>query len=186
MSEKLSDLMKTISEDAGKPDESVSLEEITSLSDKQIELEGLIFEAEEALKKLKDEHKEISAYKLPRALESSGLRSLQLSNGKSIEVSEKVFISVPKNRLSEIVERVKEMGYKEAVKDCLEIDCGKGEGQRALEIEKLAQSFGFDSKMVSTINSATLKKILMERREQGIEDDLKLYGCYVAKQSIIK
>jgi len=167
-------------------EQKVDLGEITALADKQLQLEGDIDRLEQQLAAKKKELNVVMLDRLPAAMQSVGLKSLVLTSGKTVNLKEEMTISVPAKRKAEIIGKLRSMDLAYLVANSISINFDKGADDQADKTMKFATEQGLEAIRSETVNSASLKKLLNDRRKEGVNDDLSFFGAFVVTKTTIK
>lgn len=182
----MTDLMQEL-EDAGQEEtQTVDLSAITALAEKQVSLEGEVDRLESLLKEKKAELNKIALDELPAAMQAAGMANFALLTGQKVSVKEEMTISVPKKRKDEILDKVREMGYGDLISNVVTVPVAKGQDEQVESLMQQATALGFDAMRSQDVNSASLKKVLNDRRKDGINDDLPFFGAFVITKATIK
>lgn len=161
------DLMQEL-EDAAGPSQD-QLREIARLVALQIVREGEVDRLTAELKKAKEDLLDISDRKLPEALKNARTKKFVTDDGKTVEVKEDLKIELPKKRLPEIIEKLREWEYGELVANTLTCTIEKGKDNLAGEIMAKAEEIGLDMHRTESVNAGSVKKILRDRTKEAAE-----------------
>ena len=151
---------------------------LLDLMEKHITLASEIIDAEEKLKKKKQELKQISEVEFPEAVAELGLVGL---NGKanvngidySIKLSNFYSASIPKDRIDEAHAWLRANNFGDLIKNTISIDYGKGEDEQK-----------FNSK--TGVHHQTLGGFVKEQTEKGQTLPMDLLGIYIGQKTSIK
>ena len=179
------DLMNALSEGVEKTS-TTDLATITALADQQTRLEGVVDDLEVRLKAAKKNLREVQEVKLPDAMEEVGMKTFELTDGRSVQVKDDMKIAVPRSRKDQIIEKVREMGHENLIKNRIIVDIGPGKDNVAQEVARYASELGVEAHQEGDVNSASLKKVLKDRKAAGKDDDLSFFGAFDYKKAIIK
>lgn len=83
-------------------------------------MEGLnaeIEEAEEHIKQLKARYKELTTYRIPKALEAEGLKNFRLASGRGITTAEQYYVSVRAEDKPEFLQYLRDHGQGSLIKE---------------------------------------------------------------------
>jgi len=163
--------------------ETLDLIEFKKTCDKWSKIIGEIDATEVKLKALKAEECEYSEDKIPTMLEKGGIKKLPLSDGRTIEVNEELYVSLPKKRAAEIMADIRKRKSDDIIKNVITIPIEKGKDNVAGEIVEKATELGLDPERSETVAPQTYKKWLKTRIEKGESVDLSFYGAYQMKKA---
>ena len=156
---------------------------VSSLAEKQVELEVRIAKGEALLEQLKKEHREISEKALPAALQEVGLASVTLTNGKKVTVKTEIYASIPKDSSAPAFAWLRDHGHGALIKNIISTEFGKGEDEKAVEAAMLLAEAGFTPSQKESVHPMTLKAFLKEQVEKGQDVPLDLFGAFVFNKS---
>ena len=164
---------------------------LLDLMEKHITLASEIIDAEEKLKKKKQELKQISEVEFPEAVAELGLVGL---NGKanvngidySIKLSNFYSASIPKDRIDEAHAWLRANNFGDLIKNTISIDYGKGEDEQAATMRKflIKNRQKFNSK--TGVHHQTLGGFVKEQTEKGQTLPMDLLGIYIGQKTSIK
>ena len=165
----------------------VDLAEVKALADEQVKLEGKLDAASKVVADLKKELNAVQLDKLPAAMIAAGISDFTMSDtGQKIILKEDMTISVPKKRKGEIIEKVRDMGHGDLISNVLTIPVDKGKDNMVGELMSKVEELGLSATRTEDVNSASLKKVLNDRRKSGENDDLSFFGAYVVTKTQVK
>jgi len=164
------------------------LDALTGLAQQQQKLELQIEEAEEKLKELNAQHRDVSERKIPATMDALGMKTFTLKDGYTITIEEKLRVSVPAKNKNEAYEWVEKHGGSPLVKRAFVIAFTK-------EQEAFARKFKRDCDQrknalpmeeTMTVASSSLNKFLRDKMAEGVDVPMALFGAYPQKKSKIK
>lgn len=146
-----------------------SLMTISNLAMRQLSLAGQIEDAEERLKELNAQFKQISEMDLPNAMLELGMRSFKLEDGASISVEKFYGASIKVENRPLAYAWLEENGHGPLIKTDVVIPFGKGTEARAdaKELMEDLKSEGFDVALEESVHHSTLKAFAKEQLEAG-------------------
>lgn len=166
------------------------LSSINQLAEMQLELEAEVAAITLQLGERQKDLRRIQEMELPNAMKDAGIEEIKLTNGAKLSIKEDISISVPKNNLDKIVEWLNEQGHGDIVKHEVSVTVPKGEDEKHQKLLAGLKKLGLVFEDGATVNSSTLKALLKEQKKKLAESgqliDLKLFGAYEWKKSIIK
>ena len=160
-----------------------------ALSQKVIELKDLedeIANAEESIKKLKEQAKVISHVEIPHMMETMNIKKLKLKDGETVEVGKFYSASIPEANKEAAFEWLRNNGLGDIIKNDVIVTFGRGEDNKASNYANLARGQGFEPIQKVGVNPQTLKATLRERVESGLNMPSEIFKTFVGNQTKIK
>ena len=159
-----------------------------ALSEKVIELKSLedeILNAEESLKKLKEQANQLSMIEIPQMMEDMHITKLKLKDGESVEVKKIYGASIPKEKQEEAFQWLRNNGLGDIIKNDITVTFGRGEDNKAAQYAVLAKGQGYEPIQKVGVNPMTLKAVVRERLESGQEMPSELFKPYAGNSTKI-
>ena len=159
-----------------------------ALSEKVIELKSLedeILNAEESLKKLKEQANQLSMIEIPQMMEDMHITKLKLKDGESVEVKKIYGASIPKEKQEEAFQWLRNNGLGDIIKNDITVTFGRGEDNKAAQYAVLARGQGFEPVQKIGVNPMTLKALVRERLESGLDVPADLFKPFAGNQTKI-
>ena len=159
-----------------------------ALSEKVIELKSLedeILNAEESLKKLKEQANQLSMIEIPQMMEDMHITKLKLKDGESVEVKKIYGASIPKEKQEEAFSWLRNNGLGDIIKNDITVTFGRGEDNKAAQYAVLARGQGFEPVQKIGVNPMTLKALVRERLESGQDVPADLFKPFAGNQTKI-
>ena len=160
-----------------------------ALSQKVIELKDLedeIANAEESIKKLKEQARIISHVEIPQMMETMNIKKLKLKDGETVEVGKFYSASIPEANKEAAFEWLRNNGLGDIIKNDVIVTFGRGEDNKASNYANLARGQGFEPIQKVGVNPQTLKATLRERVESGLNMPSEIFKTFVGNQTKIK
>ena len=160
-----------------------------ALSQKVIELKDLedeIANAEESIKKLKEQAKVISHVEIPQMMETMNIKKLKLKDGETVEIGKFYSASIPEANKEAAFEWLRNNGLGDIIKNDVIVTFGRGEDNKASNYANLARGQGFEPIQKVGVNPQTLKATLRERVESGLNMPSEIFKTFVGNQTKIK
>ena len=183
--ENMQDFLSEIEEEEFVPSEN-ALSRMAELAALQIKLEGEVDRVTAELKVAKEKLEKVCSVSLPEAMKEVRMESFKLVTGETIVVKEDLTISVPKKRREEVIKKLRDMGHDGLIKNSVEIEFDVGQDNLAGDVLGHADELGLLAVRTENVNSGSLKKLLKERMEDGIVDDLAFFGAFLLRRTKIK
>jgi len=168
-----------------------SVEQIDSakrLSDKVIELKDLedeIANAEESIKKLKEKANLLSMVEIPAMMDEMQITKLKLKDGESVEIKKVYGATIPKDQQEAAFEWLRNNGLGDIIKNDITVTFGRGEDNKAAQYAVLARGQGFEPVQKIGVNPMTLKALVRERLESGLDVPADLFKPFAGNQTKI-
>ena len=158
------------------------------LTDKVQQLKNLedeIRNAEEGVKKLKEQARIISELEIPSMMKEMNITKLKLSDGESVEVGKFYSASIPAEKQDEAFTWLRNNGLGDVIKNDITVTFGRGEDNKAAEYAVLARGQGFEPIQKIGVHAQTLKALVRERIEAGLDVPSDLFKPYEGNRTKI-
>jgi len=147
---------------------------------KKLELE------EENIKKTKKELKHVSVEIIPTMMSEMGLSHLKLMDGSSVDVKPDYKASITIANRKAAFNWLRDNGLGDIIKNDITVSFGKNEENKAADYAALAQERGYQPTQKLKVEPMTLKALVRERIEAGVEMPTELFNIYVENKTTIK
>ena len=161
-------------------------ENLTSLADqvkKLRDLEDQLKVDEETLKDKKREAKKISGEIIPTLLSEMGLASLKLADGSAVEVKPYYGANISEKNREAAYNWLRSNGLGDIIKNEITVSFGKDEDNKATTYVNLARGQGYQPTQKLKVESMTLKALVQERIEKGVEMPLDIFNVFVGNRT---
>jgi hypothetical protein len=158
------------------------------LTDKVQQLKNLedeIRNAEEGVKKLKEQARIISELEIPSMMKEMNITKLKLSDGESVEVGKFYSASIPAEKQDEAFIWLRNNGLGDIIKNDITVTFGRGEDNKAVQYAVLARGQGFEPVQKIGVHAQTLKALVRERMESGLDVPSDLFKPYEGNRTKI-
>jgi hypothetical protein len=158
------------------------------LTDKVQQLKNLedeIRNAEEGVKKLKEQARIISELEIPSMMKEMNITKLKLSDGESVEVGKFYSASIPAEKQDEAFTWLRNNGLGDVIKNDITVTFGRGEDNKATQYAVLARGQGFEPVQKIGVHAQTLKALVRERIEAGLDVPSDLFKPYEGNRTKI-
>ena len=168
------------------------------LTDKVEQLKNLedeIENAEQSISKLKEQAKAISEFEIPEMMKEMNITKLKLTDGESVEVrnfysaslsqGEKESDSDYAARKQQAFTWLRNNGLGDIIKNDITVTFGKGEDNKAATYAVLARGQGYEPVQKEGVHTQTLKALVGERVESGLDVPSDLFKTYVGNRTKI-
>lgn len=159
-----------------------------SLSDKVLELKDLedeIQNAEESINKLKEKARILSQVEIPLMMHEMHITKLKLKDGESVEVKPFYSASISPENQEKAFEWLRSNGLGDIIKNDITVTFGKGEDNKAAKYADLARGQGFEPIQKVGVHSQTLKAVVRERIESGLDMPSDIFKTFAGNQTKI-
>ena len=158
------------------------------LTDKVQQLKNLedeIRNAEEGVKKLKEQARIISELEIPAMMKEMNITKLKLRDGESVEVGKFYSASIPAEKQDEAFTWLRNNGLGDIIKNDITVTFGRGEDNKAAQYAVLARGQGFEPVQKIGVHAQTLKALVRERMESGLDVPSDLFKPYEGNRTKI-
>jgi len=158
------------------------------LTDKVQQLKNLedeIANAEEGVKKLKEQARIISELEIPSMMKEMNITKLKLRDGESVEVGKFYSASIPAEKQDEAFTWLRNNGLGDVIKNDITVTFGRGEDNKAAQYAVLARGQGFEPVQKIGVHAQTLKALVRERMESGLDVPSDLFKPYEGNRTKI-
>ena len=158
------------------------------LTDKVQQLKNLedeIANAEEGVKKLKEQARIISELEIPSMMKEMNITKLKLRDGDYLEVVKFYSASIPAEKQDEAFTWLRNNGLGDIIKNDITVTFGRGEDNKAAQYAVLARGQGFEPVQKIGVHAQTLKALVRERIEAGLDVPSDLFKPYEGNRTKI-
>ena len=146
-------------------------------------LEDEIKTDEESLKKKKKEIERISGEVIPTMLSEMGLSSLKLADGSAVDVKPYYAANISIANREAAYSWVRSTGLGDIIKNDITVSFGRDEDNKAAEYANLARGQGFEPTQKLKVEPMTLKALVRERVENGLEMPVDIFNVFVGNRT---
>ena len=162
------------------------LTSVASLAKKQKNQEQKVKDLEAELKEAKKELLRISDEEIPNLMTETGLASIKLDDGSSLEIKNIYGASILVANREKAYDWLREHGHDDIIKNKVVATFGRGQEDDAKVFMRVAYDNGVATDQESKIEPQTLKAWVKERMEAGEEFPTELFGAFMGQRAIIK
>tara|TARA_R100001198_G_C5159061_1_gene164989 strand:+ start:121 stop:810 length:690 start_codon:yes stop_codon:yes gene_type:complete len=166
--------------------EQSDLTSVASLAKKQKNQEQKVKDLEAELKEAKKELLRISDEEIPNLMSETGLSSLKLDDGSSLDIKNIYGASILVANREKAYDWLREHGHDDIIKNRVVATFGRGQEDDAKVFMRVAYDNGVATDQESKIEPQTLKAWVKERMEAGEEFPTELFGAFMGQRAIIK
>ena len=159
-----------------------------ALSDQVIKLRNLEDEikiAEESLKQLKQQAETLSGEVIPTMMTEMNISTMKLADGSAIEVKPVYGASIPIEKKEEAFKWLRDNGLGDLIKNEVTVSFGRNEDNKAVEYAVLAQGQGYQPTQKLKVEPMTLKALVRERIEKGLDMPSDLFNVFAGNRTKI-
>lgn len=156
---------------------------ISTLAHRQVEMEQDYAMAEQALKDMKKQLDFLKQVELPNAMAELGVSSVVLDSGEKIEVKPKYYAAIPVESKTEAFDWLTSHNMESVIKNVVKCEFGKGEHPLAKKAMEELSMLGFRPQQDMSVHPMTLKALVKDLFERGVEFPLDLFGAGVVNES---
>ena len=159
-----------------------------TLSDKVLKLKDLedeISNAEESINKLKEQARILSQVEIPLMMQEMHITKLKLKDGESVEVKPFYSGSIISEFQEKAFEWLRNNGLGDIIKNDIIVTFGRGEDNKAAQYAVLARGQGFEPVQKIGVHAQTLKALVRERMESGLDVPSDLFKPYEGNRTKI-
>ena len=161
-------------------------QELSELCTRLLELQRQIKKCEDNIKNLRNEERLLSENEIPNLMQQSGISSLKLTDGSSVEVKPFYAAKIPVSKTDEAFDWLSSNGYGDLIKNQVSLTFGKSEDNVANSIVEDLKSKGHNVSQKKKVEPMTLKAFVREQIQSGKNLPMDLFGVYVSNKTTIK
>tara|TARA_R100001509_G_C4864837_1_gene214711 strand:+ start:166 stop:855 length:690 start_codon:yes stop_codon:yes gene_type:complete len=186
--QRMNDLFEDMEEQSSNIEnlEQSDLTSVASLAKKQKNQEQKVKDLEAKLKEAKKELLRISDEEIPNLMSETGLSSLKLDDGSSLDIKNIYGASILVANREKAYDWLREHGHDDIIKNRVVATFGRGQEDDAKVFMRVAYDNGVATDQESKIEPQTLKAWVKERMEAGEEFPTELFGAFMGQRAIIK
>ena len=161
-------------------------ENIKSLADQVKtlrDLEDQVKADEELLKDKKKELERLSGEVIPTLLSEMGISSLKLADGSAVDVKPYYAANISVKNREAAYNWLRSNNLGDIIKNDITVSFGRNEDNKAAEYANLAQSQGFQPTQKLKVEPMTLKALVRERIEKGVEMPMDIFNVFVGNRT---
>ena len=165
-----------------------SVNEGKKLSEQVVKLQKLedeVLAKEEELKELKRKAELLSGEVIPTMMQEMNISTLKLADGSSVEVKPVYGASIPVAKKEEAYKWLRENGLGDLIKNEVTVAFGRNEDNKAIAYANLAQGQGYQPVQKLKVEPMTLKALVRERLEAGLEMPSDLFNMFTGNRTKI-
>jgi hypothetical protein len=180
--------MNNINFEADQTESITQTNDAKALSDQVIKLRNLEDEikiAEESLKQLKQQAETLSSEVIPTMMTEMNISTMKLADGSAIEVKPVYGASIPIEKKEEAFKWLRDNGLGDLIKNEVTVSFGRNEDNKAAQYAVLAQGQGYQPTQKLKVEPMTLKALVRERIEKGLDMPSDLFNVFAGNRTKI-
>ena len=180
--------MSNINFEADQTESITQTNDAKALSDQVIKLRDLedqIKITEESLKQLKQQAETLSGEVIPTMMTEMNISTMKLADGSAIEVKPVYGASIPVEKKEEAFKWLRDNGLGDLIKNEVTVSFGRNEDNKAAEYAVLAQGQGYQPTQKLKVEPMTLKALVRERIEKGLDMPSDLFNVFAGNRTKI-
>jgi len=162
-----------------------TLRAITETGKRMLKGLAVVADLEERLKTAKAALREIQETQLPDLMESVGLSEIRLDTGQIIKVERIISASLTEAKRPDGIKWLQDHGHGGVVKMETTVSLPKGKTIPGTLLHKL-EALGAEVVVKETVHHSTLKALVKELFDSGVEVPLDTLGVYVGRRATVK
>jgi len=147
------------------------------------ELEDQLKIDEELLKEKKRDIEKISGEVIPTLLSEMGLSSLKLADGSAVDVKPYYAANISLKNREAAYNWLRSNNLGDIIKNNITVSFGMNEDNKAAEYANLAKSQGYQPTQKLKVEPMTLKALVRERIEKGVEMPMDIFNVFVGSRT---
>ena len=172
--------------EADQQDAMKKTEGIQSLADQVEKLESLnkrLELQEENMKSTKAEIQKVSGDIIPTMMSEMGLAELKLHDGSHLKVSTSYKAHISEANKEMAFNWLRDNGLGDIIKNEILVSFGRNEDNKAASYAELAKSQGFQPTQKMKVEPMTLKAMVRERIEKGLDLPMDTFNVFVGNRT---
>ena len=149
------------------------------------ELEAELLVKEQEYKEMKRKVELVSAEVIPTMMQEMNISTLKLSDGTSVEVKPVYGASIPADKKEDAYTWLRENGLGDLIKNEVTVAFGRSEDNKAQQYAVLAQGQGYEPIQKLKVEPMTLKALVRERVEAGLDMPSDLFNLFTSNRTKI-
>ena len=158
------------------------------LSDQVVKLQELeeeLLVKEQEYKEMKRKVELVSSEVIPTMMQEMNISTLKLADGTSVEVKPVYGASIPADKKEEAYKWLRENGLGDLIKNEVTVAFGRSEDNKAQQYAVLAQGQGYEPIQKLKVEPMTLKALVRERVEAGLDMPSDLFNLFTSNRTKI-
>ena len=149
------------------------------------ELEAELLVKEQEYKEMKRKVELVSSEVIPTMMQEMNISTLKLADGTSVEVKPVYGASIPADKKEDAYTWLRENGLGDLIKNEVTVAFGRSEDNKAQQYAVLAQGQGYEPVQKLKVEPMTLKALVRERIENGLDMPSNLFNLFTSNRTKI-
>jgi len=180
--------MSNINFEADQREDLDSVNEAGSLAEQVVKLQKLeeeLLAKEVEYKEIKRKVELVSSEVIPTMMQEMNISTLKLADGTSVEVKPVYGASIPADKKEDAYTWLRENGLGDLIKNEVTVAFGRSEDNKAQQYAVLAQGQGYEPVQKLKVEPMTLKALVRERIENGLDMPSDLFNLFTSNRTKI-
>ena len=180
--------MSNINFEADQREDLDGANDANKLSDQVVklqELEAELLVKEQEYKEMKRKVELVSSEVIPTMMQEMNISTLKLADGTSVEVKPVYGASIPADKKEDAYTWLRENGLGDLIKNEVTVAFGRSEDNKAQQYAVLAQGQGYEPVQKLKVEPMTLKALVRERIENGLDMPSDLFNLFTSNRTKI-
>ena len=180
--------MSNINFEADQREDLDSVNEAGSLAEQVVKLQKLeeeLLVKEAEAKELKRKVDLVSSEVIPTMMQEMNISTLKFADGTSVEVKPVYGASIPADKKEDAYTWLRENGLGDLIKNEVTVAFGRSEDNKAQQYAVLAQGQGYEPVQKLKVEPMTLKALVRERIENGLDMPSDLFNLFTSNRTKI-
>ena len=180
--------MSNINFEADQREDLDSVNEAGSLAEQVVKLQKLeeeLLAKEVEYKEIKRKVELVSSEVIPTMMQEMNISTLKLADGTSVEVKPVYGASIPADKKEDAYTWLRENGLGDLIKNEITVAFGRSEDNKAQQYAVLAQGQGYEPVQKLKVEPMTLKALVRERVEAGLDMPSDLFNLFTSNRTKI-
>ena len=148
-------------------------------------LEDELAEVEAHVKELKKQIDMVGGEVIPTMMQEMNISTMKLADGSAVEVKPVYGASIPTARKEEAFKWLRDNDLGDLIKNEVTVSFGRNEDNKAANYANLAQSRGYQPVQKLKVEPMTLKALVRERIENGLDMPSELFNVFAGSRTKI-
>ena len=148
-------------------------------------LEDELAEAEAHVKELKKQIDMVGGEVIPTMMQEMNISTMKLADGSAVEVKPVYGASIPIAKKEEAFKWLRDNDLGDLIKNEVTVSFGRNEDNKASNYANLAQGQGYQPVQKLKVEPMTLKALVRERIENGLDMPSELFNVFAGSRTKI-
>lgn len=163
-----------------------TLDEVVALARRQLLLQELVEEQEQALSDLRGELWKVQMEDLPLAMAEVKLEKFTLNSGEEVVIKPDFEISIKVADREKVYAWLTKHGFGGLIKTEVKAEFGKGEMERAEALLATLSAEEYNCALARSVHPQTMKAFVAEQTRAGKKIPMDLFGATPLNKAVIK